>query len=148
MLIMLFLMVPTWNGHTSQQFPHPLIHFHLPALPIPQVNLEVHVELAICQQGLLSLQVLDKYGIHSRSGSNFNVLSLEFGEFAVPGRQVSLSSKVLKAVECCAYLVQIVHAVEQKAICSRWCVITMCSSRYKTFPGGGTTEPTIASQMN
>ena len=97
---------------------------------------------------LHSLQVLDKYGIHSRSGSNFNVLSLEFGEFAIPGRQVSLSGKVLKAVECCAYPVHIVHAVEQKVICSRWRVITVCLSRYKTFPGGGTTEPTIASQMN
>ena len=145
--IALVLTVPAWDRLTSQQFPHPLIHFHLPALPIPQVDLKVCVELVIRQRALLSLQVLDKYSIHSR-GLNFNVSSPEFDEFIVPGRQVSPNGEMLKAVKHCAYLVQIVHAVEQKAICSRWHVIAVRLSRYKTFPGGGTTEPAIASWMN
>ena len=141
-------MVPAWDRLTSQQFPHPPIHFCLPALPIPQVNLKVRVELVIRQRALISLQVLDKYSIHSRC-RDFNVSSPEFDKFIVPGRQVSLRGEILlKAVKCCAYLVQIIHAVEQKAICSRWRVIAVCSSRYKSFPGGGTTEPAIASRIN
>ena len=79
---------------------------------------------------LLSLQVLDKYTIYSR-GLNFDVSLPEFDEFVVPGRQVSPNSEMLKAMKHCAYLVQIIHAVEQKAICSRWCVITVCSSRLR-----------------
>lgn len=45
------------------------------------------------------------------------------------------------------HLVHSVHAVEWNASCSRCLVITECVSADKTSPGGGTSNPAIASPI-